>query len=73
MNDFLKEIKELIALLHWLSNVISLLTAISERGVTEGTVFWLVSGFILAIISELIETHIPSYLRPIFKHLFGGS
>jgi len=69
MTGILAEFKELIALLHWLSNFIFLLTAISERGVTEGVITWFITGLVLAIISELIKTHIPSYLRPLFNYL----
>jgi len=69
MTGTLAEFKELIAVLHWLSNFISLLTAISERGVTEGVITWFITGLVLAIISELIKTHIPSYLRPLFNYL----
>lgn len=69
--DLLKAVKELIAFLHWLSNLIALLTAISEHGVTEGVVLWLILGFLSAVISEFIQTLIPSYLRPIFKYFLN--
>jgi hypothetical protein len=62
--------KELIALWHWLSNLIAFLTAISEHGITGGVVIWLVSGFLSGIVSEIIRTHIPSYLRPILDLFF---
>jgi len=70
LKGLLKEVKELIALWHWLSNLIAFLTAISEHGITEGVIIWLISGFLSAIVSEFIKTLIPSYLRPIFKYFF---
>jgi len=69
LRGLLEDFKELFAILHWLSNLIAFLTAISEHGVTEGVIIWLISGFLLAIISEIITTHIPSYLRPIVRYL----
>jgi len=71
LRELLREVKELIALWHWLSNLIALLTAISEHGITGGVVIWLISGLLSAIVSEVIRTSIPSYLRPIFRILFG--
>ena len=68
--ELLSLIKEFIVFWHWLSNLIVLLTIISELGITGGAILWVISGFISALISELIRTTIPSYLRPIFKYLF---
>ena len=65
----LEVVRELIAVWHWLSNLIALLTLISEQGITEGTILWLISGFASGIIAELVKAAIPSYLRPIFRYL----
>ena len=70
LKGILKEVRELIALWHWLSNLLAFLTAISEHGITEGVILWLISSLVSALIAELIKTLIPSYLRPIFKYFF---
>jgi len=70
IRGLLKAAKELIAIWHWFSNLVAFLTAISEHGVTEGVILWLLSSLVTAIISEIVETLIPSYLRPIFKYFF---
>jgi hypothetical protein len=71
LSEMLRDFKELVAFFHWLSNLTALLTAISEHGITGGVIVWLISGFVLAILSEIIETRIPSYLRPILKIVSG--
>jgi len=71
LTNLLKDIKELIALWHWLSNLVAFLTLISEKGITEGSLLWIISSVISGIIAELVGTFIPSYLRPIFKYLFS--
>jgi hypothetical protein len=70
LSELLEFVKELIAIWHWISNLGAFLTLISERGITGGMIVWLISGFLSAIVSEIIRTSIPSYLRPIFKYLF---
>jgi len=70
LTEILRPFAELIAVWHWVSNLIAFLTAISEHGITEGVVIWLLSGFASAVVSETVQTYIPSYLRPIFRHLF---
>jgi hypothetical protein len=70
LRELLRPFMELIALWHWLSNLIAFLTAISEHGITEGVIIWLFSGFVSAIVSEIVQTFIPSYLRPVVRYLF---
>jgi hypothetical protein len=70
LRDLSRPFVELIALWHWLSNLIAFLTAISEHGMTGGVIIWLFSGFASAIVSEAIQTSVPSYLRPIVKYFF---
>ena len=70
LNSLLNRIKELIALWHWLSNLIALSTALSENGITQGVILWLISSLVSGLIAELIRTLIPSFLRPIFKFFF---
>jgi len=69
LKSLIKLAKELIAVWHWLSNLIALLTAISEHGTTAGVVNWLISGLVSSLIAEAIKAMIPTYLRPVFKHL----
>ena len=71
LRNLMGEIKEVIALWHWLSNLLAFLTLISEKGITEGSIIWIISGVISGLLAELVQTLIPSYLRPIFKYLFG--
>lgn len=68
LHGLLEDLKELFAIWHWLSNLIAFLTVISEHGLTEGAIIWLLSGFFTAIISEIIMTRVPSYLRPFVKY-----
>lgn len=70
LKGILKEVKELIALWHWLSNLIAFLTSISEHSITEGVILWLISALISALIAEMVKTLIPTYLRPLFKYFF---
>lgn len=69
--NLLGKIKELIAFWHWFSNLVAFLTLISEKGVTEGSILWIISSLISGFVAEVLQTFIPSYLRPIFKYLFG--
>jgi hypothetical protein len=68
LKSLVKQVKELVALWHWFSNLIAFLTAISEHGITEGVILWLISSLISAFIAELIKTLIPSFLRPVFRY-----
>lgn len=70
LREFLRPFMELVALWHWLSNLIAFLTAISEHGITAGVIIWLLSGFASGIVSEIAQTVVPSYLRPIVRFLF---
>lgn len=71
IRNLIGEIRELIAFWHWFSNLVALLTLMSERGITEGAIAWIISGLVSGLIAEIVQTVIPSYLRPIFKYLLG--
>lgn len=70
LRSLLGELKQIIALWHWASNIIAFFTLISEKGITQGAIFWIISGIISGFVAEVLQTFIPSYLRPIFKYFF---
>jgi hypothetical protein len=71
LNELLANIKEFIALFHWLSNLATLATLFSANNITEGVILWFISGLVSGVLSEIIETHIPSYLRLIWRIISG--
>jgi hypothetical protein len=70
LGSVIDNIAEVLSLVHWLSNVVfllSLLQVLNPNGVIQGYLIWLTSSLVTSLVSgiiaELLTSAIPTLLR----------
>jgi hypothetical protein len=72
LDEFLRVIREFVALWHWISDILAvteILQLVSEHGVIGSLALWLVSSIVSGLLAELLQSLIPTPLRPILRRL----
>jgi hypothetical protein len=68
----IKFIREIVAIWHYVSDIMALieiLQLISAHGAVDGLIIWLASSIVSGFLAELLESLLPTPLRPILRKL----
>jgi len=71
-NPIISAVREIIAVLHWFSNVVALLKmldVVSQLGSLVDVFGWLIASLASSFLAELLKSQIPTLLRLILREL----